>query len=418
MANFSWLVGDDAEILGERQFQLLLLANILPPIGTSLVSPILDSLIEPLGTSAANIGLLVSVFTAPPIVLIPIAGMLADRYGRRPVIIFGLLCFGAGGSAIALTANFRIVLVLRLVQGVGFAALGPIIITSIGDIYSGPTEAAGQGVRFAGSGLVQALFPLAAALLVGLAWQYPFLLHLIAFPIAIAVYLWFEEPVKSGTDGSAPTNSALTQLGNMWSLVSQRRAAAMVIARGTPVIVWIGFLTYNSILVVRVLDGTPTQAGILAALGSLCYAASATQAGRITATFESRRNLLIGMNVALLGGISVVFLATSIWLAFAGIVLTGFGFGVLLSIYRSIMTNLAPPRLRGGFVSLGEGFGRVTATLTPIGMGAGIALGTPRIGFGASVQVVGVTTGVVAGTVGIVCLLVLSSGPPIESPLE
>jgi MFS family permease len=315
-------------------------------------------------------------------------------------------------------SNFRVVLFLRLLQGVGFAALAPIIITSVGDLYSGPKEAAGQGLRFASSGIVQTAFPLAAALLVGLAWQYPFLIYLIAFPIAIAVYLWFEEPVDPDADESSSNNSGLIQLRNLWFLVSQRRAAAMVIARGTPVMVWIGFLTYNSILVVRVLEGTPAQAGVLAALGSLSYAASATQAGRITSHLESRLYLLIGMNVALLFGMSIVFLATSIWLAFAGVVLMGVGFGVLLSIYRSIMTNLAPPTLRGGYVSLGEGFGRVTATLTPIGMGAGIAIGAPRIGFAASVKLVGVTSGVVAGTIGIVSLLVLSRGPPIESPIE
>ena len=92
--------------------------------------------------------------------------------------------------------------------------------------------------------------------------------------------------------------------------------------------------------------------------------------------------------------------------------------GVLLSIYRSIMTNLAPPALRGGLVSLGEAFGRVTATVTPIAMGAGIAAGAPRIGFGTSVQLVGLASGVVAATVGIVCLLVVSGAPPLDSPID
>jgi MFS family permease len=377
----------------------------------------MDSLIEPFGTSAANIGLMISFFTAPAIVMIPVAGMLADRLGRRPVLVFGLLSFGAGGSMIAFTSDFRFVLILRLLQGIGFAAISPIIITSIGDLYAGPKEAAGQGLRFAGSGLVQTVFPLAAAFLVGLAWQYPFLLQVVAFPIAIAVYLWFEEPIDPEA-ASARNDSSVVQLRNLWALVSQQRAAAMVIARGTPPIFWIGFLTYNSILVVQVLGGSPAQAGLLAALGSLAYAVSATQAGRITSFFESRLYLLIGMNVALLCGMSIVFLAPSIWFAFGGMVLMGVGFGVILSIYRSIMTNLASPALRGGYVSLGEGFGRVTATLTPIGMGAGIAIGATRIGFAESVQLVGVTTGVVAGTVGIGCLLILSRGPPIESPVE
>jgi ACDE family multidrug resistance protein len=412
-----WIVGDDAEILGERQFQLLLLMNVMAPLGSALLSPVLESLIDPFGVSAANIGLMISAFTAPAIVMIPVTGMLADRYGRRPVLIFGLLCFGGAGTAIALTTDFTIALLLRLLQGVGFASLSPIIITSIGDLYEGTEEATAQGLRFTGSGVVQTVFPLAAGVLVVLAWQYPFLLHLIAFPIAIAVYIWFEEPVDSAATESDDRDVG-EQLRNVWALATQRRAAAMLAARGTPNVVWIGFLTYNSILIVEVMGGTPTQAGALAAFGSISYATSASQAGRITARFESRLHPLIAMNIALAAGTSVVFLAPSVWVAYAGIVLMGVGFGVLLSIYRSIVTDLAPPALRGGLVGIAESMGRVTSTLTPIVMGGGIALATPRLGFATAVQAVGVSAGVLTAAIGIVCLLVLSSAPPIRSPIE
>lgn len=417
MFTLRWIVGDDAEILGERQFQLLLLMNVMAPLGSALLSPVLESLIDPFGVSAANIGLMISAFTAPAIVMIPVTGMLADRYGRRPVLIFGLLCFGGAGTAIALTTDFTIALLLRLLQGVGFASLSPIIITSIGDLYEGTEEATAQGLRFTGSGVVQTVFPLAAGVLVVLAWQYPFLLHLIAFPIAIAVYIWFEEPVDSAATESDDRDVG-EQLRNVWALATQRRAAAMLAARGTPNVVWIGFLTYNSILIVEVMGGTPTQAGALAAFGSISYATSASQAGRITARFESRLHPLIAMNIALAAGTSVVFLAPSVWVAYAGIVLMGVGFGVLLSIYRSIVTDLAPPALRGGLVGIAESMGRVTSTLTPIVMGGGIALATPRLGFATAVQAVGVSAGVLTAAIGIVCLLVLSSAPPIRSPIE
>lgn len=418
MTAFRWVLGDDADILDDGQFLLLLLMNVVAPLGTALLSPILDSLVDPFGTSAANIGLMISTFTAPAIVMIPVAGVIADRYGRRPPLVFGLLCFGTAGTAIALTTDFRVALALRLLQGIGFAALSPVVITSIGDLYTGTREATGQGIRFASSGLVQAVFPLLAGVLVVLAWQIPFLLQVIAFPIAVAVYLWFQEPVDPDTDDTAASRPVREQFGDLWALVSQRRAAAMVVARGTPVIVWIGFLTYNSILVVRVLDGTPAQAGLLAAVGSLSYATSATQAGRITAYFERRLYILVAMNGVLVAGVTVVFLAMTLRVAYLGIVLTGVGFGVLLSLYRSIMTELAPPSLRGGLVSLGEGMGRLTATLTPVGMGAGIAFGTPRVGFATSVQLVGVGSGVVAAAVGIACLLVLDAAPPIRTPTD
>lgn len=387
---------------------------MLPPLGTALLSPVLDSLIGPLGASKANIGLMMSAFTAPAIIVIPIAGVIADKYGRRPVILLGLVWFGAAGSAIALTTDFRVALFLRMLQGIGFAALTPIIVTSIGDLYAGTKETTAQGLRFTGSGLSQTVFPLGAGVLVGIAWQYPFLLYAIAFPIAAVVYVYFEEPVDPAAANETDDKPVRAQIRELWTLVSHPRAWAMVIARGTPNIVWLGFLTYNSIVVTDLIGGTATQAGMLAALGSLSYALSATQAGRLSAYFDSRLYPLVAMNAAMACGLAVVFIAGTLPIAFAGVILMGIGFGLSLSLYRSIITNLAPPSLRGGLVSLAEGVGRITSTLTPIVMGALIAVTTRWLAFDASVQIVGIGTGLVAASIGIACLIVVKASSPIR----
>ena len=54
------------------------------------------------------------------------------------------------------------------------------------------------------------------------------------------------------------------------------------------------------------------------------------------------------------------------------------------------------------------------ATLTPIVMGLAIAVATPRVGFVPAVRLVGVSTAALGGISGIVCLLLLSSAPPIR----
>ncbi|MBX0293280.1 MFS transporter [Haloarcula nitratireducens] len=413
MASLSSIAGTDAGVIRERPFQLLFLTNMLPPLGTALLSPVLNSLVEPLGATPANIGLMMSAFTAPAVAVIPITGVLADRYGRRPVILFGLLWFGLTGTAISLVSTFEAALLLRFCQGFGFAALTPVIITSIGDLYSGTKEATAQGFRFTGSGITQTVFPLTAGLLVGFAWQYPFLLYAIAFPIAAVVYVWFEEPIDPDADAD-DGRPLKAQLADLWTLVSHRRAWTMVVARGSANLVWFGFLTYNSIVVVDGLGGTPAQAGVLAALASTSYAVAATQAGRITAHFERRLYPLVAMNVSLGAGLAVVFLADALWLAVAGVVFMGLGFGVVLSIYRTVITSLAPPTLRGGLVSLSEGSGRAAATVTPILMGVAIAVLNPQLGFVPSVRLVGIATAAVGAGVGVACLLLMSVSPPIR----
>jgi ACDE family multidrug resistance protein len=176
LVSLQTLFGDDARILRDREYQILLLVTVPVLLGTTLLSPVLDSLIGPLGATPATVGLLISAFTAPAIAIIPLAGALADRVGRKPILVVSILLFGCAGSAIALTSDFRVALFLRFLQGVSFAGASPIIITSIRDIYDGSAEATGQGLRAMVSGLGQTVFSPLAGLLVVVAWQAPFVM--------------------------------------------------------------------------------------------------------------------------------------------------------------------------------------------------------------------------------------------------
>lgn len=424
MLGFETLLGDDAQAVRDRAFQVLLLANLTSPLGPALVSPLLDTLTGVYGVSEAEIGLMIAAYTAPGIVAIPVVGVLSDRYGRKPLLSAGLLLFGVAGVALALTTDFRVVLALRVLQGVGGAAIVPVIITSIGDLYAGPVEATAQGLRLSTSGLTQAVFPAIAGVLVVVAWQYPLLLYAIAIPVAVVVLARLEEPRGAGVDGGragtpggsdedgaddgrettpdgGDANPPAGSAAALFRLATRRPVLAVLAGRGIPGFCYFGFITYNSIVVVRVLGGTPAEAGLLVTVGSVSYAVAASQAGRVTARFESRRPPMIGMFLSLGGGLGVVAAAPSVPVSGVGVVLLGAGFGTLGSLYRSIMTGLAPGALRGGLVSLSESVGRVTITVAPVVMGALVAWLRPEVGLSTAVRLTLLAVGVAGAAAGV-----------------
>lgn len=407
--------GEDARILRESNFQLLLLATVFPILGSTIVSPVLESLIEPFGTSATDIGLMISALTAPAIFVIPVSGVLADRYGRRPVLVASLLLFGAGGSAIALTTDFRVVLALRALQGIGFAGVVPVITASIGDMYDDSAEVTGQGLRHTVNGISGAAFPLLAGALVASAWQYPFLLYAAAFPVAAVVALRFTEPTKMNTGAGGGDGPAYHRA--LAGLLRYPRMAVVLLARTLPMVVWIGFVTFNSLVVVRVMGGTPFQAGVLVAAGNLVFGLASSQVGRILAAVGSRFVTLVAANLALAGGFVGFLYAPDVGVAVPWVVLSGVGFGVALSLYRSYLTLLAPETLRAGVVSLGASGARITVTTTPIAMGAVIEAATPALGQTAALQLAGVGAAVVGGGGGILCLLVAAAAGPVPDRL-
>jgi len=397
------LVGADADVLDDRDFRLLLLASLVSPMGASVVSPVVESLATPYGVSATEVALLLSAFTAPGIVCIPLSGVLADRYGRKPVLASGLALFGLAGVALTLTTDFRAALALRLLQGVGYTGIGPILITATGDLFSGARESTAQGVRFTVVGVSLAVFPFLAGVLVTVAWRYPFALYAFALPVAAAVWLLFEESadlsVGESDDRGAADGGGAPPAGGvraLLALASRPRVAATLLGRAMPGFLWFAFLTYNSIVIVRLLDGSPGAAGALVAVASVSSAVATTQVGRLTARFGRPLPTFAALVVGAVG-LAGLALAPSVPVALAAGVPVGAGFSVSLTLYRSAITGLADDDLRGGLVSIGESIGRVGSTGAPAAMGAVVGLLAGTLGYEAAVRSVSlaVATGVV-----------------------
>jgi MFS family permease len=398
-------LGADADVLRDRDFQVLLLASVSSPLGTSVLSPVLDSLTGPFGVSGARIGLLMAAFTAPAIVAIPLVGALSDRVGRKPVLMVGLLVFGLAGLAIPLTTDFRIVLVLRAIQGVGYTGLAPVLIAATGDLFAGARDATAQGLRFTTVGVSMTLFPLVAGAVVAVGWRYPFALYAVAVATVPVVAVRFTEPSRPGRDATASDGGEGGEGGEGGSrdgdgdggeadegivralvgLLREPTTLATVLGRAVPSFLWFVFLTYVSIVVVRLLGGTAGVAGALVAVASVTSSVGGTQVGRLASALE-RRWAQLGTLAAMSAGVGIVALAPSLPVAALGCVAVGAGFGPTLSLYRSTISGLADDDTRGGLVSLSESVGRLGSTGAPLLVGAVVAATRPALGFDAAVR--------------------------------
>lgn len=387
-----------------------------------MVSPILDTLTGPFGVSAAQIGLFVTAIAFPAIFLIPIGGVLTDRIGRKPLLVAGLLLFGGGGTAVALTSDFTIALGLRFIQGVGMAATFPAIVSSIRDLYSDTEEATAQGLRVGVSGASQAVFTTAAGFLVVLAWQYPFFLYAAAFPVVLALVVWFDEPMTPRSDpGRDHRYDGLDMyLTGVLEVISYRRVLMILLAHGLAFFALFSFMTYNSLIVVGAAGGGAAEAGIVVALFSIVYAAVATQVGRITSRFGGRRIPLIASQILLGGGLVIFAMSPHSIVAIVGATILALGMGVVAPMYRSLISGFAHQEIRGGLVSVGEAMGWVAVTLAPIAIGLTVSRLEGTLGTIPSLQMALIGAGVVVGIVGVFAVIIAerSVHPPAEQTVS
>ena len=161
---------------------------MLAALSTDMVLPAFPSIANRFGISISEVQLILIAFMFGHALPHLVIGSVADRFGRRPVLIGGLVIFGLGGAICLAAPNFSWVLIGRFVQGLG-SATGPILARAIlRDLFQGAKL--GQYLSF--SMVVFTVGPLLAPgigtlLLTQVSWRAIFVLLAL---VAVALTLW------------------------------------------------------------------------------------------------------------------------------------------------------------------------------------------------------------------------------------
>ena len=168
----------------------LILAMAMGALEATVVSTAMPTVIGDLG----GIELYAWVTTAYLLsssVTVPIYGKLADVYGRKPVLLFGITVFLIGSAASGAATSMGALIAFRALQGLGAGAMQPIALTVVGDIFNLEERAKMQGVFGAAWGLFGMIGPGLGGLIVKtIGWRWVFYVNL-PFGVAAAAILIF-----------------------------------------------------------------------------------------------------------------------------------------------------------------------------------------------------------------------------------
>src|SRR5438093_10353111 len=94
-------------------------------------------------------------------VMVPIYGKLSDLFGRKPIFLFGVVVFLIGSALSGASQSMNELIAFRAFQGLGAAALIPIALAVIGDLFTPRERGRWQGLTGAVFGLSSVLGPTA-----------------------------------------------------------------------------------------------------------------------------------------------------------------------------------------------------------------------------------------------------------------
>jgi len=331
-----------AHAVGTRQGITLILLSMLPILAIAGLVADLPVLLEVFRDAPRHELLVPMVLTLPSLCVAlfsSVAGVIADRWGRRPLLLLALAGFSVLGLAPLLFSSLAAVLASRVVVGLAEASILTCTNTLWGDYFPEDARRRWLGFQQMSGPVSNSLLALAGGALAAHHWASPFWLYLLGLPALLLAFLFLHEPTRT-TDVEAQRTSAASMSVFPWPVA--RRIAPVTL--GVSIIFFVLAIQQGRVFAALGVD-SPALSGQLIMLVSL---AAILGAAAFNALRQRRVAQLLALGLVCYGisyvGIS---LAGSVTTGAAASALGQFASSIVLPALIAWTLTSFPPEHRG-----------------------------------------------------------------------
>lgn len=181
---------------------------LIMTLGNSMLIPVLPKLEDKVGITSFQSSMIITSYSVAAIFLIPVAGYLSDRFGRKIVILPSLILALIGGLIAGFASwkmddPYAMIIVGRIIQGIGAAGAMPIVLPLVGDLYQDDDEKISStlGIIETSNTFGKVLSPILGSLFAAFLWFLPFFSISALSLISIVLIFFF---VKAPKDDDEP----------------------------------------------------------------------------------------------------------------------------------------------------------------------------------------------------------------------
>jgi multidrug resistance protein len=324
-----------------RPLIVIFLTVFVNLVGFGIIIPLLPFYAQTFGASPLIIGLLFASFSLSQLLATPALGVLSDRWGRRPVLIFSLLGTVVSFAMLAVANSLFMLFVARIIDGLS----GGNITTArayIADVTEPHERAKAFGMLGAAFGLGFIVGPGLAGALAPISYAAPIWAAAFVTLIATAMaWFWLPETVHRG---SAATVSPWRAIPDVFS---RRQLRPLLVA---DFVYWASFSVCNTTFALfashRFGFGVTQTGYVLAAFGFLGVIVQVGMVGPIVRMLGVLRTLLLGLATAAAGW-ALVGISHSVLLFLLALVPAGIGVGLCNAALITLVSHAASKEEQG-----------------------------------------------------------------------
>ncbi|MEF8709321.1 MAG: multidrug effflux MFS transporter [Candidatus Accumulibacter propinquus] len=353
----------------------------LGPLSTDLYLPSLPTLARVFASDVASVQLTLSVFLAGFACGQIVYGPLSDRYGRRPVLLAGLLLFCVGSLGCVFAHSIDRLILARFVQALG-ACAGPVIGRAVVRDLWGASESA-RVIAYMGGAM--AIGPLLGPTLGGFltvlfGWQSNFVLLLLVAVVQLAVVARVLGESNVHRDPEATTPARM--LANFRRLLADRSYLGYLLTFSFSYSALFAFISASSFVLADRHGLTPQVYGMCFGIVVAGYLIGSVASGRLVRRLGSDGLLARGACLGAVAGVSMAVLEFSGVHGVAAILAPMFFCTVATGLVmpNAIARALAPYPTMAGSASALMGFVQMTmAACVGIAVGHALAAGAQAL---------------------------------------
>lgn len=328
----------------------------------TLLGPAIPELLDEFGAPDGAAGFVIAAGSVPGIVIAPLIGFLADRFGRREVIVPCLVLFGVAGGLDGLAPSLGWLIALRAFQGAGSAGLINLAVTVIGDNWSGSARATMIGRNSALLTTSIAVLPFVGGVLVELGgWRLVFAVYPVGLLTAAAVWRLLPRGERRDVDVAAQFADVRP------ALVKPAYVATALATIVSFALIFSFLLTILPVFVDRVLGLPPTLRGVVLGLPAIGSTTGALLTGRLTSRF-GRRRMLVASAVLYAAGLLVLAGVPTLPGVVLGVVVFGLGEGLSIPSLQDAAAGSGTDEQRGTLVAVQVGMARTGQSVGPLAL--------------------------------------------------
>ncbi|MGG1364826.1 MFS transporter [Priestia megaterium] len=348
-----------------KKLDLLALASVplIMTLGNSMLIPVLPVIEKRLQISSLQVSMIITVYSIFAIFLIPIAGYLSDRFGRKKIIIPSLLLAAVGGALTGwaswqMANPFWVILIGRAIQGIGSAGAMPVVMPCVGDMFKDEQEITkGLGLIETANTFGKVLSPILGAFLAAMIWFLPFWFIPILCLISILLVIFLVKVPKndSSSESEQKKKSIKQFLKDLKKTLKENIGwlMAIFILGAIIMLVLFGVLFYLSTILGERYHIVNTKKGLVMAIPLLALSISSFVAGK-----KVGNNKIVMKWSAFFGfllltcSFIILFFNTSLFSILLTLVLGGIGIGAALPSLDALITEGIEKEERGTITSL------------------------------------------------------------------